>query len=115
MVDFYRLYRLLENDNNVFPEEPNPLNNPKKKQEMIRVERHNKYTTVVDGGDIFFFDNWSDAKKWMNDDYYMFAAGADMAKNMIQQERVRFNQEHGVFYKAFREFGSAEAHNEFGY
>lgn len=102
----------------VFPQKPQIIPNPENKPTMIRVERWNKYikkTNDLDGGDIFFFDTWEDAKKWMNDDYYMFAAGSDMAQNMTLQQRVEFNQEHGVFYKAIMEFGSAEAHNEFGY
>lgn len=112
-MNFYNFYNLIESK--IFPEEPKSLYNPENKQEMIRVERHNKYANDVDGGDIFFFDNWEHAQKWMNNDYYMFAAGADMAQNMTPQKRIEFNIEHGVFYKAFRELGSAEAHNEFGY
>lgn len=98
----------------VFPERPDPVFNPNENPVMIKVERWSKYVNDekdLDGGDIFFFDNWEDALAWMKRDYYENSGGVDMDLT----QRVRFNMEHGIRYKAFEEKGNAEAHNEFGY
>lgn len=98
----------------VFPEKPIPLNNPENKRTMFRIERWTKYDKSendLDGGDIFFFDTWEEAKEWMSDDYFFHSGGWNMSK----EERIEFNKEHGVFYKAQEEFGDAEAHSEWGY
>lgn len=49
--------------------------------------------------------------EWMKADYYENSGGWSMTRD----ERLEFNKEHGVHYKSAEEFGSAEAHMEFGY
>jgi len=101
----------IKNFEDVFPQEPININNPENKQTMIRVEKWNKYTKKLDGGDIVFFNTWEEAKKWMEEDYFINSGGLFSSK----QERINNNKEDGVFYRVKKEIGSAEAHNEFGY
>jgi hypothetical protein len=101
-------------EESVFPSKPKSIPNPDGKPIMIRVERWSNYVQKpedLDGGDIFFFDAWEEALEWMKKDYYEYSGSWDFNK----EDRLAFNLEHGVRYKAFEELGSAEAHNEFGY